>query len=212
MAKIVFSDLPMKKDLHAFCYAAEGNSTIQYDGQVIFPVNSVLAKTLRKDERVKVILLSKDDPENNSAVNLQKFQDELDAINQRIGAKIEYKNIMTPFVETRDIHEELLRSIVGELEDGAEIISDVTYGPKTLPLLLFVAMRFAEKYFRCKTESIVYGKVNFVDDGSGTGKTKPIDPVLYDLTPLYYLNSLTDSLECESSQEAVRALDLLLKM
>ncbi len=103
-----------------------------------------------------------------------------------------------------------MQSVVSELEEGAEILSDVTYGPKTLPIVLFIAMRFAEKFFKCKIESIVYGKVNFIDDG--TGKTKPVAPVLYDLTPLYYLNSVTDALDCETSMEAVRALDLLLKM
>ena len=212
MAKIVFSDLPMKKELHAFHYAAEGNHKIEYDGQVIFPVNSVLAKTLQKGEKLKVVFLSKEDPEANSKKNERVFREELDEINKAIGADICYKNIITPFVETRDIQEKLLRSIVSELEEGAEILSDVTYGPKTLPIVLFIAMRFAEKFFKCQIKSIVYGKVNFVDDGTGTGKTKPVAPVLYDLTPLYYLNSVTDALDCKTSEEAIRALDLLLKM
>ena len=212
MAKIVFSDLPMKKELHSFCYVAEGNRNIQYDGKVVFPVNAVLAKILTKDEKVKVVILSKEDREGNSAVNLQKFKEELDVIKKDIGAKIEYKNIVTPFVETRDIHEGLLRSVIGELEEGAEIIGDITYGPKTLPLILFTALNFAEKFFGCKIENIVYGKVNFVDDGSGTGKTKPINPVLYDLTPLYFLNAVTNVMECKNAEEAVRSLDFLLKM
>ena len=210
MTKIIFSDLPMKKELHAFHYAVEGNRKIEYDGQVIFPVNSVLAKTLHKGEKVKVVFLSKEDPESNSKNNERVFREELVEINKTIGADICYKNIVTPFVETRDIQERLLQSVVSELEEGAEILSDVTYGPKTLPIVLFIAMRFAEKFFKCKIESIVYGKVNFIDDG--TGKTKPVAPVLYDLTPLYYLNSVTDALDCETSMEAVRALDLLLKM
>lgn len=212
MAKIIFCDLPMKKELHSFCYVAEGNRNIQYDGKVVFPVNAVLAKILTKNEKVKVVILSKEDREGNSAVNLQKFKEELDVINKDIGAEIEYKNIATPFVETRDIHEGLLRSVIGELEEGAEIIGDITYGPKTLPIVLFIAMRFAEKFFKCRIESIVYGKVNFVDDGSGSGKTKPVDPVLYDLSPLYYLNSVTDALDCKTPEESIRALDLLLKM
>lgn len=47
----------MKKELHAFNYKADGNITIEYDGEVIFPVNSVLAKTMKKGEKVKVVLL-----------------------------------------------------------------------------------------------------------------------------------------------------------
>ena len=59
--KIVFSDLPMKKELHGFKYKVDGNATIEYDGETIFPVNSVLAKTMKKGEKVKVVLLSKVD-------------------------------------------------------------------------------------------------------------------------------------------------------
>lgn len=210
--KIIFSDLPMKKELHACNYKTDGNVTIEYGGEVIFPVNAVLAKTMKKGEKVKVVLLSKVDIEGNSAINAGKFQKELNDINRSIGADIEYITIATPFEETRGVHETLLRDMVGKLENGAEIIGDVTYGPKPLPIIMFSVMNFAEKFFFAKIKNIVYGKVDFVDDGSGTGKTKPVNPVLYDLTPLYYLNSLTNTMEYKTSEEAVKALDLLLDL
>ena len=180
--KIVFSNLPMKRELNAFRYRTEGNITIEYDGEVIFPVNSVLARTMQRGEKVKVVLLSKEDIEGNSAVNGGIFQKELNAINREIGAQIEYITIATPFVETRDIHERLLRDMVAKLEEKAEIIADVTYGPKPLPIIMFSVLNFAEKFFAADIKNIVYGKVDFIDDGSGTGKTKPVNPVLYDLT------------------------------
>mgnify|MGYP003507969652 FL=1 len=102
--------------------------------------------------------------------------------------------------------------MVAKLEDNAEIIGDVTYGPKPLPIIMFAVMNFAEKFFKAKIKNIVYGKVDFVDDGSGTGKTKPVNPVLYDLTPLYYLNNVTNSMEYKSSEDAVKALDTLLDL
>lgn len=210
--KIIFSDLPMKKELHAFNYKADGNVTIEYDGEVIFPVNAVLAKTMKKGEKVKVVLLSKVDIEGNSAINAGVFQKELNGINRGIGADIEYITIATPFEETRGVHETLLRDMVGKLENGVEIIGDVTYGPKPLPIIMFAVMNFAEKFFSAKIKNIIYGKVDFVDDGSGTGKTKPVNPVLYDLTPLYYLNSLTNTMEYKTSDEAVKALDVLLDL
>lgn len=210
--KIVFSDLPMKKELNSFRYVVDGNATIEYDGEVIFPVNSVLAKSMKKGEKVKVILLSKVDIEGNSAINAGKFQKELNEINRTIGADIEYVTIATPFEEKRDVHETLLRDMISKLENGAEIIGDVTYGPKPLPIIMFAVMNFAEKFFNAKIKNIVYGKVDFVDDGSGTGKTKPINPVLYDLTPLYYLNNVTNSIEYKSSEDAVKALDTLLDL
>ena len=212
MKKIVFSNLPMKKELNGFRYKVDGNDTIEYEGEVIFPVNSVLARTMKKGDKIKVVLLYKDDIEGNSAINAGIFQKELNNINRGIGADIEYITIATPFEETRDIHETLLRDMIGKLENGAEIIGDVTYGPKPLPIIMFAVMNFAEKFFSAKIKNIVYGKVDFVDDGSGTGKTKPVNPVLYDLTPLYYLNSVTNAMEYKSSDDAVKALDVLLDL
>ena len=75
--KIVFSNLPMKKELYGFKYAVDGNASIEYNGEVIFPVNSVLAKILKRGEKVKVILLSKTDIAGNSAINAGLFQKEL---------------------------------------------------------------------------------------------------------------------------------------
>lgn len=212
MKKIVFSNLPMKKELNKFKYSVYGNDTIEYEGEVIFPVNSVLARTMKKGDKIKVVLLSKDDIEGNSAINAGIFQKELNNINRSIGADIEYITLATPFEETRAVHETLLRDMVDKLENGAEIIGDVTYGPKPLPIIMFAVMNFAEKFFSAKIKNIVYGKVDFVDDGSGTGKTKPVNSVLYDLTPLYYLNSVTNAMEYKTSEEAVKALDVLLDL
>lgn len=212
MSKIVFIDLPMKKELTAFNYKAEGDSRLQYGGKVIFPVNSVLASTLRKTDKVKVVFLSKQAAEDHSTNNELAFKQELEEINSAIGAQIVYKNISTPFIETRDIHESLLRSLVDELEEGAEIISDITYGPKSLPIILFNVLTFAEKNYNCTIDYIVYGKVDFVDDGTGTGHTVPANPVLYNFASLFYLNSLIGTIDCGSPEKAVKALDLILNM
>ena len=208
--KIVFSNLPMKKELHSFKYRVDGNATIEYGGEVIFPVNSVLAKNIKKGEKVKVVLLSKVDVEGNCAMNAGEFQKELNTINRNIGADIEYVILTTPFEETRDVHETLLRDMIAKLEDGAEIVSDITFGPKPLPIIIFAVMNFAEKFFKAKIRNIIYGKVDFVDDGGG--KTKPINPVIYDLTSLYYLNNLTNAMEYKSADDAVKALDTLLSI
>ena len=210
--KIVFCDIPMKKELDRHAYKVNGNKTIEYDGEVFVPVNSVLAKTMKQGERVKVVILSKNDVEGNSKVNVEKFQEELNGINAGIGAQIEYVTLASDFTETRSVHENLFRQMVAELEEDAEIIADITYGPKPLPIIIFSVMNFAEKYFDADIKNIIYGKVDFVDDGSGTGKTKTSNPEIYDLTPLYYLNGITNAMEYRDSEEAVKALDTLLSL
>ena len=206
--KIVFSNLPMKKQLNKFCYSVDGNTQIAYDGEVIFPINSVLAKVLKKDERVKVVLLKKQDIEGNSDINAGEFMRELNQINHDIGAVIEYKILDLPFVETKDTHEQTLRRMVDELEANAELYCDITYGPKPLPIVLFSVLNFAEKFYSCKIESIVYGKVDFLTKEDG--KTYSTNPVLFDVTSLYYLNAFTNTIECSSAEEAKKMLSSLL--
>ena len=54
MKKIVFSDIPMKKELTALSYSVDGNSKLDYAGKVIFPINAVLAKKMAKVIKLKL--------------------------------------------------------------------------------------------------------------------------------------------------------------
>ena len=50
MKKIVFCDIPMKKQLDSMVYSGTGNTNISYDKAVIYPVNAILAETLKKED------------------------------------------------------------------------------------------------------------------------------------------------------------------
>ena len=54
MKKIVFATIPMQK-ITPQHYVSEENKSIEYEGKVRFPINAVLAKTLAKDDEVKVV-------------------------------------------------------------------------------------------------------------------------------------------------------------
>ena len=210
MKKIVFVDIPMKKKLDKHNYAAECGSNVVYDREVIFPINAVLAKTINKNEDIKVVLLKKLDAEGNSDMNSGEYMKELNSINRTIGAHISYEIIDTPFEETREIHEALLRQMIGQIESDAAVYADITYGPKPLPIILFCVLNFAEKFFNCDIKNIVYGKVDFITMADGNTRTE--NPVLFDVTPLYYLNSVINAIECKSSEEALKMLDTLLSL
>ena len=208
--KIIITNISLKKELNAFAYSLDGKK--MGSREVIFPINAILQNELKAKEKVKVIMLVKDGAEGNGPVNAGIFQKELNDINRSIGAEIEYLSLITPFVETKDIHEKLFRDIVCHLEKGADIYADITYGPKALPIIMFTVLNFAEKYFDCDIKCIAYGKVDFVDDGTNTGRTIPINPCLYDMTSLYYLNAITNAVSYKNSDDALKALDSLLNL
>lgn len=208
MKKIVFVDIPMKKmDAAAYgqCYARTGNAGCRYTGKVVFPINAVLAEKLHKDDRVKAVLLSTITGKDHSAENTELFKQELNSINAAIGAHIEYEQLATDFVESKANHEVRLRKMLPLIEEGAELYADITFGQKTIPMVLMCAFHFAEKFFDADVKKIIYGKVEFIKHADGIAY--PENPELYDITPLYYLNNLMGTMEAPNGTEALKALD-----
>ena len=122
-----------------------------------------------------------------------------------VGANIVYKIIETDYSEEQFVHEKLMSDIIDELDENVHIQCDITYGPKDLPIVLFSALNFAEKFLHCDIDNILYGKVTFVDG-------KPMDTKLCDMVPLYYLNSVTNTIRCDDSQKARKMLKDLLSL
>jgi hypothetical protein len=185
-------------------YKVSGNSTIEYNGEVVFPINGVLAKTLKRDDDIKVVLLKKDGIHGNGDINVGEYMKELNTINQGIGAQIDYKVLSIPHDESRQIQEKLFKDMINEIGEGVQVYSDITYGPKSLPVIAFSAFNFAEKFLKADIKHIVYGKVDYDDKGN------QINPELFDMTALFYLNSIASTMECKSASEAKKLLDTIL--
>lgn len=201
MKKIIFCDIPMKKNMNAMVYAGTGNTNCNYIKPIMFPINAVLAESLKKGDEVRVILLRTLDKDSNSEKNSGLFMQELDSINSEIGAKISYETLDSEFKETKDNHEKRLQDMLDKIEENTEIYADITYGPKPLPMILMCVISFAEKFLNCDVKSVVYGKVDF------DVNNQPSNPELYDVTSLYYLNNLTNSMVADSGKEARQNLN-----
>lgn len=203
--KIAFATIPMQEVKPVF-YKSEENKEIEFQGKVGFPVNALLAKTLKKDEELKVVRIITEGEFSES--NTKQQQEELDKINENIGAKITYTDVRESFKETSDIVQSRFRQIVGTFENNCEIYADMTYGPKTLTPVLFYALGFAEKFFDADVKNIVYGKAVF-------DKAKNVIPELtelYDVTALYYLNSLTNVMSAPDGETALKRLDMFFEL
>ena len=204
--KLIITTIPMKKDVALLHYPVAGNSCIEYEGKVSFPVNAVLAKTLQKGEQVKVLFLSTSGgQENYSKTNIEGFKDELIQINTEIGASLSWETIDVPFNPQNDVFEQLVSGIISHLEQDCQIIADITFGIKPLPMILFCSLQFAEKFFNAAVLNVIYGKAEF-------SQNKPINPELYDVSSLFYLNKLIGTMECDSAKIASEILNNFFKM
>lgn len=189
----------MKEDLKAVCYKGSGNAFSQYDKPVVYPINAILAEKLNKDDDVKVVLIQTKGESSFVERNTDIFKTELNEINKSIGANINYKEISSDYKEAKENHEKRIMAILEQMEEGAELYGDITFGPRTVPMVMLCAFAFAEKFYDADIKKIVYGKVEWINK-------EPTNPELFDVTSLHYLNSLTYSLQSESAEKAMTSL------
>ena len=149
MKKIVFVTLMLADDMLKRHYPVDGNSFIEYPGELYYAINSVLARTMKKDDEIKVVLLETRAGDKAGTKNAQLFMDELNEINtsNSIGAKITYEIIPSDFLVSKKGLNEIYLKLIKNLEPDIEVSADITFGPKSLPLLIFTAMQFGEKFF-----------------------------------------------------------------
>lgn len=203
MTKIVFVTLMMADDMHKRHYSVDDNSLIEYSGETYYAINSVLAQTLKKDDEVKIVLIETLAGDKAGKKNAQLFMDELNELN-KCGAQISYNIIPSEFVETKAKYKELYKKLVSNLKQDAELYADITFGVKTLPILILNAMQFGEKFFDCSIGNVIYLKTEFKD-----GKIVEGSQCIYDITSLYMLSTFTNTIECSSGERAIAALDAL---
>lgn len=205
MKKTVFVSLMMADDMHKRHFPVDGNSFIEYPGETYYAINSVLAQTISADDEIKVVLIQTKGGDNAGSKNASLFMDELNSLNT-CGASIKYEIIPSNFVETKEKFKELYKNLIKNLENESELYADVTFGPKSLPLMIFAAMQFGEKFFDCSIGNVIYLKAEFKNNEFVEGSQ-----MIYDYTPLYMLNSFTNTIECSSGEKAVSAVEALLK-
>lgn len=205
MKKILFCNIPMTIKVSKCVYKSEDYSVPVTNRPVSYPVAAFLEKTLSADDEIKAVMLVKKDELGQYKKNISGCIEELMTAAEVTGAKFGYTIIDTDSEETQATHDSLLLSIVDELEERAHIIADITYGPKDLPIVLFTAMNFGEKFFNCEIDNIVYGQATFVDGNA-------VNTKICDMIPLYYLNSVANTMQCSDPGKAKQMLKSLLSI
>ena len=205
MNKTIICGIPMKKVIDQVVYRSDDKSIPSADRAVRYPINAFLEETLKPSDELKIILLVKQDPHGSHEHNIGLFKEELANANASIGAKVSYTVIDTDFSQSKSVHEHLMGRLVDEFDIGAHVIADTTYGPKDLPIVIFTALNFAEKFLKCEIDNIIYGQASFVDGHA-------VDTKLCDMIPLYYLGSITNTIHCIEPEKAKSMLKALLSI
>lgn len=205
MKKTVICNIPMREQVIKMVCATKDRSLPVSSDAYRYPINSFLSQTMKVDDDIKAILLVKKDGNAFYKKNTEDFKAELEKANVSVGANISYSIIDTDFSQDKEVHDQLMGRIVDELEIGAHILADITYGPKDLPIIIFSALAFAEKFLKCEIDNIIYGKGDFVGN-------ELVKATICDMTSLYLLSSVTDTIKCDDPDKARQMLKSLLSM
>lgn len=205
MKKTIICNIPMKRDVEPIVFESDDNSIPVSNQTYRYPVNSFLSQTITEEDEIKVLMLVKNDGNDYRLDNIEFFKKELDTACSNMGAISEYKVIETVFDQQKETHAKLMGRIIDEISDDSHIIADITYGPKDLPIVVFSALFFAENYLRCDVDNIVYGQAEFKDG-------QVVKSTICDMIPLYYLSSLSNTIQCDDPDKAREMIKILLSM
>ena len=195
----------MKESVDQVAYTSDDISLLVSDRRVRYPVNALLEKTVSCDDDLKVIILSKNDEYSFSQQHTDEFLDELNQVLATSNVKPVIRIIDTEFSQSKLVHEQLMGKLVDEIDEGSHILVDITYGPKDLPIVIFAAIGFAEKFLDCEIDAIVYGQASFVQG-------KAVNQKICDMSSLYYLSSVTNTIRCDKPEKARKTLNELLSL
>lgn len=205
MKKIVICGIPMKENVDRVIYVSGDKSIPAANRPVRYPIIAFLEGTMKSSDEIKIVLVVKKDEYGYQEKNVGYFKEEVDQANAEIGAAISYSIINTDFSQTKTVHQKLMGDLVDELDIGSHIIVDTTYGPKDLPVVIFTALNFAEKFLKCNIDNIIYGQASFVNG-------RAVDTKLCDMIPLYYLGSITNTVHYVEPEKAKSMLKTLLSI
>ena len=205
MKKILIYNIPMQ--VKQRCVYENGVRNVELSSEAFyFPINAYLAKNLTAEDDLKVILLVKRDGLEREIAAEELCKQELNQINETIGAHLEYKTISTKFEQTKKVYDQLFSALVDEIEDESTILWDITFGPKDEPLVVFSALNFAEKFLDCEIEHIFYAQAIFDENN------KIINTKLVTMDSLFKLQSLVNEVKSNDPQKARHLLKLLVSL
>jgi len=104
------------------------------------------------------------------------------------------------FLATKRTYNKLITDLTEIIkEKNAELYVDITYGFKPEILSLFCALRFIEEFRDAVVEYFIYGKAEF-------NKGQIENPVIFDITSLYYLFKLIGTIGTDDAEKASNIL------
>ncbi|MBQ8120668.1 MAG: hypothetical protein IJ172_07835 [Ruminococcus sp.] len=185
--KKFISVIPMQtpNQLSKAVYDSGSNLSLKTELATSFPILVPMYKDVKPGEKIGVVTVKiKGAP--NLAENTEQFQTQLNEIKEAKKFEVVEQIIEIEFTEAIDNQLKLFSAIMDCINENDEIIADITYGSKAMPVITVNALQCV-----CKTvknvyvDKLIYGSKDF----SGNKSMR-----IFDVSALYFLNGVLDAL------------------
>ena len=199
--------VPLQKDgqLKKYVYRAMGNSRLQLDTAVSFPILTAMHGYLEPGERSKLVALWHDTEDGRR--NLRILREQMEEVcAKRNLALPELDSVKIGMEDTVSTHADNFRKLIDRVEDDDELFACITFGTKPASQTVLMAVQYAYRIKRNASIScIVYGGV---DRSMGEDPTQWA-PAVYDETALAQLDEIVRLLAdrgVSNPREAIRQI------
>lgn len=173
------------------------NLDLRSDDQLIFPISRLIEATMRDGDEAEIITVRQTNASGDE--NMNRLKQDLAALHIRY----QIKDITTPENQNKDALLDLFKQLAQAIDPQCCIYADSTFGTKTYPIILFAALNYAEKIKECELHCLMYQEQRRDAQTHETTGT-----YLYDITSLFYLNSVVDAMS--QSEASITQKDALL--
>ena len=200
---ITFVSMQPKNSLLKVNYIPVDNEDIVDNVQVYFPISVLVQSYAESDETVSLVCIMESD-NDDIRTNYETLKDEMQTICKTKNVNIEFLPVYTDKKENAASHLKVFRELIEIINDGDEIYACCTYGTKSIPVLEMMALNYAYRVRdNVSIKSIAYGKVD-------RDKGEVLSAHLYDITSLFYMNQLVNTLAEQKVKDPDRVMKSLL--
>ena len=210
--KKYFATISLQKgrELQLTNYRAVDNESLRYDGETRFPIIHAIYNSAKPEDIIEVnaIIISSSAAENDNEyveVNYQHLVDELTVFrNMGVFKDFRINRIVTEDDESINTQLQLFTDLVSHIGDNDELHACITYGTKPTPIIMFTALNYGYKLkSNTHVENILYGRFDHVN---------PENSKIYDVTALFYTNSIVNRLADGRVNEPEEVIKKLLEL
>lgn len=176
--------LQFGRELQKLVYEDMSGGRLTNDKPTAFPIITAIKNNVGHGDEISVVPIIYE--ASNAESNYPKFIDELNTLKDEVGFNYTIAEpIYSPFSEDKALHGELFKKLISRIDDEDDLYACITYGNKPLPIVIFSALNYASIIKNAYVDTICYGQLPDHKAETPTGK-------IFDVTSLFYINSLTE--------------------